>query len=169
MMSLLIRNMQRTVSLRRALLRKNVEIARSCLGVGHFDVGVICVGNARIRYLNKTYRNKDAPTDVLSFPFYEDQCPGRLPEPTFQVEYNLGDIYLGVEFINWQCQNSQEDFTSVLTITAVHGLCHLIGYTHDRPEDWRQMFEKESEVLACINKATGSNLKPLTTNHFDHQ
>ncbi|XP_040213538.1 endoribonuclease YbeY isoform X4 [Rana temporaria] len=124
MMSLLIRNLQSVVHVRRAPLRKNLEIARSCLRVRHFDVGVICVNNAKIRQLNKSYRKKDTATDVLSFPFHE--------------------------------------------VTAVHGLCHLLGYTHDRQEDWKQMFAKENEVLCEINKATGSALKPLTTNHFDH-
>ncbi|XP_072274566.1 endoribonuclease YbeY [Pyxicephalus adspersus] len=167
-MSLLIRNLQHVVNLRRALLRKNLEISRSCLRVGNFDVGVICINDAKIRQLNKRYREKDTATDVLSFPFHEDLHPGFLPKPLFQDEYNLGDIYLGVEFIYRQCQQTQEDFHSVLTVTAVHGLCHLLGYTHDRLEDWRQMFEKENEVLWAINKATGSALKPLTTAHFDH-
>ncbi|XP_075036553.1 endoribonuclease YbeY isoform X3 [Mixophyes fleayi] len=123
-MSLLIRNMQRVVYLRRVPLRKNLEIARSCLRVGMFDLGVICINNARIRQINKDYRKKDLATNVLSFPFHE--------------------------------------------VTAVHGLCHLLGYTHDIPENWRKMFEKENEVLMEINRTTGSTLKPLSTNHFDH-
>ncbi|XP_040213535.1 endoribonuclease YbeY isoform X2 [Rana temporaria] len=145
MMSLLIRNLQSVVHVRRAPLRKNLEIARSCLRVRHFDVGVICVNNAKIRQLNKSYRKKDTATDVLSFPFHEDLHPEFLPKPSFQDEYNLGDIYLSVEFIYKQCQEAQEDFNSNLT-----------------------MFAKENEVLCEINKATGSALKPLTTNHFDH-
>ncbi|KAM5153154.1 endoribonuclease YbeY [Mantella aurantiaca] len=168
MMSLLIRNLQRVVHVHRAPLRKNLEIARNCLRVWHFDVGVICINDSRIRQLNKRYRKKDTTTDVLSFPFHEDVQPGFLPKASFQDEYNLGDIYLGVEFIYKQCQDKQEDFNSILTVTAVHGLCHLLGYTHDRLEDWRQMFDKENEVLCEINKANGSALKPLTTNHFDH-
>ncbi|XP_018420123.1 PREDICTED: putative ribonuclease [Nanorana parkeri] len=168
MMSLLIRNLQRVVHVRRAPLRKNLEIARSCLRVGHFDMGVICINDARIRQLNKRYRKKDTATDVLSFPFHENVHPGFLPEPSFQDEYNLGDIYLGVEFMYRQCQETQEDFKSILTVMAVHGLCHLLGYTHDRLEDWRQMFDRENEVLWEINKTTGSALKPLTTNYFDH-
>ncbi|XP_063787908.1 endoribonuclease YbeY isoform X2 [Pseudophryne corroboree] len=144
-MSLLIRNMQRVVCLRRAPLRKNLEIARSCLGVGGFNVGVICINDARIRQINKRYRKKDAATDVLSFPFHEGLCPGFLPDPSFRDEYNLGDIYLGVEYIYRQCQETEEDFNNVLT-----------------------MFKKENEVLMEINITTGSTLKPLSTNHFDH-
>ncbi|XP_075036552.1 endoribonuclease YbeY isoform X2 [Mixophyes fleayi] len=118
-MSLLIRNMQRVVYLRRVPLRKNLEIARSCLRVGMFDLGVICINNARIRQINKDYRKKDLATNVLSFPFHEGLCPGFLPDPSFQDEYNLGDIYLGVEYIYRQCQETQEDFNNVLTSNMV--------------------------------------------------
>ncbi|XP_068090219.1 endoribonuclease YbeY isoform X2 [Hyperolius riggenbachi] len=167
-MSLIIQNMQRIVQLRRVPLRRNLEIARNCLGVQRYGVGLICLSDARIRQLNYMYRKKDTATDVLSFPFYEDLQPGVLPLPLLHDDYNLGDIYLGVEFVYQQCQESQEDFNDVLVVTAVHGLCHLLGYTHDKQEDWRQMFGKETEVLSSINKATGSSLKPLTTHLFDH-
>ncbi|XP_075685692.1 endoribonuclease YbeY isoform X1 [Rhinoderma darwinii] len=168
-MSLLIRNLQRVIPLRRAPLRKNLEIARYCLGVARFDVGVICINDTKIQQLNKLYRRQDKATDVLSFPFHENLCPGLLPDPPFPDEYNLGDIYLGVEFIYHHCQETKEDFNNVLSVTAVHGLCHLLGYTHHEPEDWRKMFEKESEVLVAINTSTGSALKPLSSDHFDHQ
>ncbi|XP_066431824.1 endoribonuclease YbeY [Eleutherodactylus coqui] len=167
-MSLLIRNLQHVIPIRRALLRKNLEIARKCLSVERFDVGVICINDTKIRKLNRVYRQQDKATDVLSFPFHENLCPGLLPDPAFPDEYNLGDIYLGVEFIYQQCQETKEDFPNVLTVTSVHGLCHLLGYTHHDPEDWRKMFEKEREVLMEINRATGSELTPLTSDHFQH-
>ncbi|XP_075175032.1 endoribonuclease YbeY-like isoform X4 [Anomaloglossus baeobatrachus] len=123
-MSLLIRNLQHVIPLRRAHLRKNLEI---------------------------------------------NLCPGLSPNPPFPDEYNLGDIYLGVELIYHQCQEKEEDFNNVLTVTAVHGLCHLLGYTHHSPEDWKKMFEKESDVLMEINRATGSALSPLTSEHYDQE
>ncbi|XP_075175028.1 endoribonuclease YbeY-like isoform X1 [Anomaloglossus baeobatrachus] len=179
-MSLLIRNLQHVIPLRRAHLRKNLEIARKCLRVERFDVGVICINDTKIRHLNRLYRQQDKATDVLSFPFHENLCPGLSPNPPFPDEYNLGDIYLGVELIYHQCQEKEEDFNNVLTVsygecksygvTAVHGLCHLLGYTHHSPEDWKkQMFEKESDVLMEINRATGSALSPLTSEHYDQE
>ncbi|XP_040297112.1 endoribonuclease YbeY [Bufo bufo] len=166
-MSLLIRNLQCVIPLRRSPLRKNLQVARKCLKVEGFDVGVICTSDTKIRQLNRLYRRQDKATDVLSFPFHENLRPGLLPDPPFPDEHNLGDIYLGVEFIYQQCQETKEDFNNVLTVTAVHGLCHLLGYTHQDPEDWRKMFEKESEVLTEINRATGSALQPLSSDHFD--
>ncbi|KAM4698593.1 endoribonuclease YbeY [Rhinophrynus dorsalis] len=165
-MTLILRNIQRVVPLRRAPLRFNLEIARSCLRVKCFDVGVICTSNARIRQINRDYRGHDSATDVLSFPFHEGLDPSFLPVPTSPDEYNLGDIYLGVEFIYQQCNETQEDYNSILTVTAVHGLCHLLGHKHSSAEDWKRMFEKENEILMEINRLTGSSLKPLSTGHF---
>ncbi|XP_018089954.1 ybeY metalloendoribonuclease L homeolog isoform X2 [Xenopus laevis] len=165
-MSLILRNAQHAVPLYRAHLRFSLDIARSCLKVKNFDLGIICVNNARIQHINRVYRGQDSVTDVLSFPFHEDLNPSLLPIPATPDEYNLGDIYLGVAFIYEQCQKTQEDYRSILTITAVHGLCHLLGHKHNNPEKWKQMFEKETEILNEINRVTGSKLKPLSTNHY---
>lgn len=71
LMSLVLRNLQRAVPIRRAPLRRRVEMLREILGVQKFDLGIICVDNERVRRINRIYREKDAPTDVLAFPFHE--------------------------------------------------------------------------------------------------
>lgn len=70
-MSLIICNLQRTIPIRRVPLRKKIEQLRCILGVQQFDLGIICVNNRHIQLLNKTYKGKNIPTDVLSFPFHE--------------------------------------------------------------------------------------------------
>lgn len=70
-MSLVLRNLQRAVPLRRVPLRRRMEIVRSILGVQKFDLGIICVDNKSIQHINRIYREKNSPTDVLSFPFHE--------------------------------------------------------------------------------------------------
>uniref|UniRef100_A0A8C5Q791 YbeY metalloendoribonuclease n=1 Tax=Leptobrachium leishanense TaxID=445787 RepID=A0A8C5Q791_9ANUR len=117
-MSIIVQNVQRVISLRRSPLRRNLEIARSCLGVKCFNIAVICASNSKMRKINRIYRGKDTTTDVLSFPFYEDLHPGSIPLPSFKDEYNLGDIYLGVECIYQQCQEVQDDFNSILTVSV---------------------------------------------------
>ncbi|XP_053554869.1 endoribonuclease YbeY isoform X1 [Bombina bombina] len=168
-MSLIVRNAQRLVPLRRALLRHHLEAARSFLNVQNFDLGVICVNNKRIQQINRLYREQDSATDVLSFPFHEVPHPGVVPIPQFRDEYNLGDIYLGIEFIYQQCHENQEDYSNILTVTAIHGLCHLLGYKHNSTEKCKQMYEKENDILTAINRLTGTNLKPLTTKQLESQ
>lgn len=70
-MGVVLRNLQKVVPLRRARLRRDIDTLRHILGVQKFDLGIICVDNRRIQQINNIYRKKNAPTDVLSFPYYE--------------------------------------------------------------------------------------------------
>uniref|UniRef100_A0A2K6QS96 YbeY metalloendoribonuclease n=2 Tax=Rhinopithecus roxellana TaxID=61622 RepID=A0A2K6QS96_RHIRO len=121
-MSLVIRNLQRVIPIRRAPLRSKIEIVRRILGVQKFDLGIICVDNKNIRHINRIYRDRNVPTDVLSFPFHE--------------------------------------------VTATHGLCHLLGFTHSTEAEWLQMFQKEKAVLDELSRRTGTRLQPLTRDLF---
>ncbi|RMC18330.1 hypothetical protein DUI87_04214 [Hirundo rustica rustica] len=166
-MSVALRNAQFAVPVRRAPLRRAVCALRAALGASRFDVGLVCAGNALMRRLNGAYRRRSEPTDVLSFPFHQ-VAAGELPRPRCRAEYNLGDIFLGVEYIHQQCRETGEDFDDVLTVspararsaagrardsvsntrvvlpppkqvTAAHGLCHLLGYRHDTKPEWEQV------------------------------
>ncbi|KAM6080290.1 LOW QUALITY PROTEIN: GDP-fucose protein O-fucosyltransferase 2 [Theristicus caerulescens] len=136
-MSVALRNAQRAVPVRRAPLRRAVCALRAALGASRFDVGLVCAGNGLMRRLNGAYRQRPEPTDVLSFPFHR-VAAGELPRPRCRDEYNLGDIFLGVEYIHQQCRATGEDFDGVLAVTAAHGLCHLLGYQHDTKTEWQQ-------------------------------
>ncbi|XP_032548720.1 endoribonuclease YbeY isoform X1 [Chiroxiphia lanceolata] len=164
-MSVVLRNAQRSVSVRRAPLRRAVCALRAALGASRFDVGLVCAGNALMQRLNGTYRQRPEPTDVLSFPFHQVTA-GELPRPRCRGEYNLGDIFLGVEYIHQQCCDAGEDFEGVLVVTAAHGLCHLLGYRHDTKPAWEQMYRKEAQILEELNRLTGSRLRPLTAGLF---
>nr|XP_045005696.1 endoribonuclease YbeY isoform X2 [Jaculus jaculus] len=137
-MSLVIRNLQRVIPVRRAPLRKNMEIVRTILGVQKFDMGIICVDNKNIQHINRLYRKKNVPTDVLSFPFHENLKAGEFPQPKFPDDYNLGDIFLGVEYIFQQCKES-EDYYDILT-----------------------MYGQEKLVLEELSRHTGTRLQPLS-------
>ncbi|XP_057191540.1 endoribonuclease YbeY isoform X1 [Triplophysa rosa] len=179
MMGVVVRNLQSVVSLRRARLRADVETLRLIFGVQRFDMSVICVDNRKIQRINHVYRRQNQPTDVLSFPFHEDLRPGKLPYALHRDEYNLGDIFLGVEYIIQQCKETSQDLhetlaidsfimyscTSWLLMTQVvtaHGICHLLGYRHETEEEWNEMLQKESYILREFNRITGSRLEPLT-------
>ncbi|XP_067083649.1 endoribonuclease YbeY isoform X1 [Osmerus mordax] len=166
-MGLVLRNLQKVVPLRRATLRKDVDTLRHILGVQKFDMGIICVDNRRIQRINNIYRKKNTPTDVLAFPFYEDLRPGRLPCPIHRDELNLGDIFLGVEYLTKTCQNESQDIHGVLTflphqVVTAHGICHLLGYRHETEEEWAEMLQKESYIFTEFNRLTGRLLEPLT-------
>lgn len=164
-MSLGIRNLQRAVPLRRAPLRRQVELLRRILGVRKFDLGLVCVDNRRMQRINGIYRGKNVPTDVLSFPFHENLKAGEIPQPDFAEDYNLGDVFLGVEYIFQHCKEN-ENYYDILTVTATHGLCHLLGFTHSTEAAWQKMYLKEMEVLEELGRHTGARLQPLTRGFF---
>lgn len=98
-MALVIRNLQRAVPLRRARLRRDCQVLRQILGLGHFDLGLICVDNQRMRILNGRYREQEAATDVLSFPFHQvrDWEPGPRPDTSspFTPTWHMRPFYSG--------------------------------------------------------------------------
>ncbi|XP_008327210.1 endoribonuclease YbeY [Cynoglossus semilaevis] len=160
-MGVVLRNLQRVVPLRRARLRSDVDRLRHILGIHKFDLSIVCVDNHRIKQINNIYRKKNVPTDVLSFPFYEDLRPGKLPCVLHRDELNLGDIFLGVEFIMNQCVDESVDLHDTLTVVTAHGICHLLGYRHETEEEWTEMLQRESYILTEFTRLTGRHLQPL--------
>lgn len=102
---------------------------------------------------------------MLSFPFYENLKTGEVPQPSFPDDYNLGDIFLGVEYIFQQCKEN-EDYYDILTVTATHGLCHLLGFTHNSEAEWHKMYHQEKQVLEELSQRTGAQLQPLSRGLF---
>ncbi|XP_023594870.1 endoribonuclease YbeY [Trichechus manatus latirostris] len=151
-MSLVLRNLQRVVPIRRVPLRKKIEIVRSILGVQKFDLGVICVDNKNIQHINRIYREKNVPTDVLAFPFHENLKAGEIPQPDLPDDYNLGDVFLGVEYI-FQQRKENEDYYDVLTVSGTLTWPVL-------------MFQKEKQVLEELSRHTGTRLQPLSRGLF---
>lgn len=92
---------------------------------------VACVKDAEMTELNRTFRNKNKPTDVLSFPF------GQFNE--------LGDIKIDTDFLNRRYPAGKREDAAVRM--AVHGLAHLLGFTHDGDDDYRQMRRMEWLLL----------------------
>lgn len=80
-------------------------------------VTVAVVSDARVRALNRTYRKKDRPTDVLSFPAGE---PGY-----------LGDVVIAAGVARRQAREAGHSVRTELRVLALHGLLHLLGYDHE--------------------------------------
>ncbi|XP_059964669.1 endoribonuclease YbeY-like isoform X2 [Mesoplodon densirostris] len=94
-----------------------------------------------------------------------DLKAGKIPQPDFPDEYNLGDIFLGVEYIFQHCKEN-EDYYDILTVTATHGLCHLLGFTHSTEAEWQKRYQKEKQVLEELSRHTGTRFLPLNRGLF---
>ena len=100
--------------------------------------------NKRIKKLNKKFRNKNKPTDVLSFP----------AEKKFDNKKNtyLGDIVISYEFMNKPKSLNNLDFKKRVIKIFVHGYLHLLGYDHIRLNDFKKMIKEEKKIYDTIKK-----------------
>jgi len=112
-----------------AVIVKSRRLAKYLPSKGSIEVYLI--SSQRIQRLNKKFRGKNRPTNVLSFQKPKD-FPGQ----------ELGEVYLDPLYI----QKHKED----LTLMLVHGVLHVLGYDHKKKYDRISMQKKESELLSKL-------------------
>ncbi len=121
-----------------------------------FDISLLMTDNAQILILNQQYRDKDAPTDVLSFPMEDDLMSSLSDQDNrlWQTDLPLvlGDIVISVERAYEQAQEYGHSIERELVFLFVHGLLHLMGYDHERSlEEETKMFQLQDEILSEMN------------------
>ncbi len=124
-------------------LTANVERILEEYNLSGGEVGLILVDDRYIRSLNKQYRDKDAPTDVLSFSFLEPDSADSAGDKEFAV----GDIYVSVDRARGQALDAGHSLEREIILLAVHGLLHLLGYDHEEEEEKQLMQNKEREII----------------------
>lgn len=109
------------------------------------EVSVTFTDNAGIRRLNREYRNKDAATDVLSFPQFER---GAAIASEDGAPVPLGDIVISVERAAEQARELGNTTVREIAFLAVHSTLHLLGYDHElSPEDEEDMCARQREIM----------------------
>lgn len=97
------------------------------------EVSVTFTSDEGIRELNKRFRKKDAPTDVLSFPLFDYE--GETSEPPIdEIANNLGDIVISLERAMAQANEYGHSFEREVAFLTAHSMLHLLGYDHERSE-----------------------------------
>ena len=98
------------------------------------DASLILVNEAKIQEINKMYRQKDYPTDVISF---EDASE----------EGYIGDIFLCVDKVYSQAKEYGHSVEREFAFLLCHGLLHLLGYDHMSEEEEKEMFKMQDVIL----------------------
>ena len=113
------------------------------LGESEADMGVLFVGDGRMRRLNREYRRKDRTTDVLAFAQRDASAPAiRRATPRL-----LGDVVISVPTAMAQAREGRRSVDEELVALLVHGILHLCGYDHERSEmEARRMLRREKMV-----------------------
>ncbi len=100
------------------------------------------IGDAEMRKLNAKFRNKDYPTDVLSFPLEQD-LPGAVRL--------LGDVIISVDKARQQAKERGRSLEEEIVTLLIHGVVHLLGYDHERSaQDARIMARLEKKIYRSL-------------------
>ena len=101
--------------------------------------------NKKIKKLNKSFRKKNKPTDILSFPFNKKV---KISKQTF-----IGDIIISYNFINKPKSQKIKIFKIKLIKIFIHGFLHLLGFNHLKNKDYVKMLKEEDRIYqSVINK-----------------
>lgn len=110
------------------------------------ELSMVLVDLDTMADLHVRWMDLPGPTDVMSFPMDELEPGGRpdSPEPGPSM---LGDIVLCPEFAMGQAQKAEHSLDHELALLTVHGVLHLLGYDHAEPEEEKEMFALQGQLL----------------------
>ncbi len=133
-------------------------------GVKDYTVSILLVDDKKICQLNNRYRQKNQPTNVLSFPFAEGADHSLLSIPVRE----LGDIVISVDAAFRESIEYGQNFHDRIAWLLIHGLLHLLGYDHEKStEQAQKMSDKENELLNKLHFHRRTMMTKLAIN-VDH-
>jgi probable rRNA maturation factor len=101
-------------------------------------LAIALASDVEVRALNRRYRKKDQPTDVLSFP--AEASPGN------RAAGHLGDLVIAIGVARRQAAEAGHSYATELKVLALHGLLHLLGYDHHASDDNGRMARVEARL-----------------------
>lgn len=110
------------------------------------EVSITFVDNEKIHEINRDYRGKDQPTDVISFAL-EEMGEEEIEIVGADLPPVLGDIIISVPKAREQAEEYGHSFMRELGFLVVHGFLHLLGYDHETEEEEKVMFAKQEQLL----------------------
>lgn len=121
------------------------------------EVSVSFLTESEIREVNRSSRNTDAVTDVLSFPYLEGIKGKAIKVSDYKTDVDpytkclmLGEINICLEKAKQQAEEYGHSVTRECAYLALHGLLHILGYDHIKDEDKKEMREREEKILSAL-------------------
>lgn len=123
------------------------ETRRELPGLTRLEISLVLCDNAEIQELNAEYREKDKPTDVLSFPAFEY-------DEEIYPSASLGDIVISTETALAQAEEYNHSLEREICFLLAHGMLHLLGYDHEIDETEEKLqFARQDEVMSVMGLA----------------
>lgn len=118
----------------------------------HTELGLLITDSKAIQRLNRIYRDKNEPTDVLSFQMTSDR--GKSTKPSFVSPpdgvRHLGEVVISYQQAIEQAREHHHSIARELVLLIVHGTLHLLGYDHELTVQARKMKTKENRILSLL-------------------
>ncbi|MBN14228.1 MAG: rRNA maturation RNase YbeY [Pelagibacterium sp.] len=108
---------------------------------GPCEISVLLTDNRSQQALNREWRGKDKPTNVLSFPALEADDP---------IEGLLGDISLAYETLVAEADDLEKPFEHHFAHLLVHGMLHVLGYDHETEDEALAMEARETDIMGLL-------------------
>ena len=106
------------------------------------ELSILFVSDHEIQKLNRLYRGKNKPTDVLSFPLQEGQA-----QHLNRHIAVLGDIVISVDTAKRNAQKMEKSFKEELQFLLIHGFLHLLGYDHEKSKKEEKRMQRQEKIL----------------------
>lgn len=135
----------------RAMLRA-VELSRA-------ELSIFLCGDRAIHALNRDYRSKDRPTDVLAFAMREGLGGERAGDV-------LGDVVISIETARRQAAAQEQPVISEVLMLLAHGLLHLLGWDHDTDTKDRRMRREVARLVAAAQSGDRTRRVRVSTKSF---
>ena len=116
---------------------------------GPAELSVVLADDALVHRLNREYRGKDKPTNVLSFALTEAEEP----DAGEDAPVMLGDVILAWETVAREAAEQGKTPSDHMTHLVVHGVLHLLGYDHETDDEAEEMEELETQLLGTLGIA----------------
>lgn len=131
------------------LFQQWIDVALDFVTENDFELTIRLVDISESQQLNKQYRQKDKPTNVLSFPF-------EVPDG---VELNLlGDLVICTQIVEQEAKDQNKQTFDHWAHMVIHGCLHLLGYDHINDTDANEMESLEVKILSKLNIADPYNI-----------
>ncbi|MGO2083231.1 rRNA maturation RNase YbeY [Vagococcus sp.] len=112
------------------------------------EMSISFIGNDEIQEINKKYRGKDQPTDVISFAIEDEgEEDFSIDFEAFDIPRNIGDLFVSIDKVKEQALEYNHSFERELGFLVIHGFLHLNGYDHMNAADEKEMFDLQRKIL----------------------
>ena len=147
------KGMERVVSALEFVLGNHLSQNPHFAGVKEVSISMTLCGRAKIKRLNREYRQKDYATDVLSFPVYENLRFDKKTKAKNLPQMELGDLVICKEKAFSQAREFEITYEQEIVHLAVHGYLHLLGFDHEISTKEEKIMESfEQELVGLVYK-----------------